>query len=75
MLACIAEREQSRPKVNRQQTIQRLELIPEVQVEVGLLSAVAIAERGAYRTYECVVEVSSLNAEQRLVVEEFFQFL
>ena len=75
MLVCIAEREQSRQKVNRQQTIQRLELIPKVQVEVWLLRAVAIAKRGTYRTYDCVIVVSALNAEQRLVVEEFFQFL
>ena len=52
-----------------------LELIPKVQEEVRLFRAIAITEGRSKRTKHCLVVISCLNAEERLVVEDFLKFL
>ena len=52
-----------------------LELISEVQIEVRLLRAVAVADGGTYGAEHRIVVESTLYAEQRAVVEEFLQLV
>ena len=50
-----------------------LEFVSEVQVEVRLLRAVAVADSGADGSEHRIVEESPLYTEQRAVVEELLQ--